>query len=157
MTIFLEGHAIALRNLGETRFGVLLGKTHWARILIYAERYTEAEKILLEVVNTYEGRRRGHPDRLLAIISLIKCRNLLGKNDETVLLLEELTGYTKALFGPDHPTVKYLLDPQNLSTVPVPMPSPPMEPVDVVPAREYIVEKPLDATMIEKFGHIVCT
>ena len=154
LAIFLEGHEIALRNLGETHFGVLIGKTHWARILICAERYGEAEIILSEVVNTYEGRRKIHPDRLLAVFSLIKCRNLLGRKDETVALLDELTECTKVLFGPDHPSVKYLLDPQNLSAEPVITSSPQIDLVEVGHTRSYAVEKPLDATMISRYGHI---
>ncbi|MCJ1315274.1 hypothetical protein MMC15_000591 [Xylographa vitiligo] len=114
LSVFLPGHAIARRNLGETHFGVLLGKLHYGRILIYMKRYEEAEDILKEVIESHGGPRQGHPDRLLAIFSLINCRNLQGKEAETVVLLEELTESTKALFGENHAWVKYLLDPKNL-------------------------------------------
>lgn len=154
LSIFLSGHAIAVRNLGETHFAVLLGKTHWARILICAGRFAEAREILTEVIDTYEGRRQRHPDRLLAIFSLIKCLNLLGRTDETGVLLEELTECTTILFGPDHPSVKYLLDPQNLSKEPRNGLSRPTEPTDEIVARHHSVERPVDMTMIAKYGHI---
>lgn len=115
LSIFLPGHTIARRNLGENHFGVLFGKMHHGRILIHAKRYQEAEDILSEVVESHRGPRQNHPDRLIAIASLIKCRNLLGKGAETAILLNELTQSTKALFGDDHAWVKFLLDPRTLS------------------------------------------
>ncbi|MCJ1283415.1 hypothetical protein MMC26_002744 [Xylographa opegraphella] len=119
LSVFLPGYAIVRRNWGETHFGVLLAKLHYGRILIYAKRYSEAEDILKEVIESHEGPRKGHPDRLLAIFSLINCRNLQGKEAETVVLLEELTESTKALFGENHAWVKYLLDPKNLWKEPI--------------------------------------
>ena len=115
LSIFHAGHAIARRNLGETHFGVLFGKLHYGRILLYAKKYKEAENVLTEVIESHEGSRKGHPDRLLAISSLISCRNLQGKRAETTILSEELTESTETLFGKDHAWVKYLLNPQNLS------------------------------------------
>ena len=154
LSIFLAGHEIAVRNLGETHFGVLLGKTHWGRILMLAGNYAEAEVILSEVVNTYEGRRQRHPDRLLALFSLIKCRNLTGKAEETTVLLEELRESTTIIFSPNHPTFKYLLDPENLSQQPDVLSIWPEDSVDITPTRIFSVEKPLDASMIAKYGHI---
>ena len=46
---------------------------------------------------------------------MIKCRNVLGK-DETATLLQDLIEGTKELFeSDDHPAVKYILDGQVLS------------------------------------------
>ena len=118
LAIFLPGHAIARRNLGETHLGVLFGKLHYGRLLIYAKKYKEAEDVLSEVIQSHAGPRKCHPDRLLAIASLIHCRNLQGKQAGTTALLEELTQSTIALFGKDHVWVKYLLDPQSLSAEP---------------------------------------
>lgn len=118
LSIFLPGHTIARRNLGETHFGILFAKTHYARILLYAKKYKEAEDVLSEVIESYGRQRTAHPDRLFAIFSLIKCRNLLGKQAETAALLDELTESTKALFGDDHAWVKFLTDPHNLSKEP---------------------------------------
>ena len=142
LAIFLPGHAIARRNLGETHFSVLFGKMHHGRILMYAKKYQEAEIILSEVVESHRGIRGGHPDRLLSMFSLIKCRNLLGKQAETTVLLKELTESTIALFGEDHSWVKYLLDPQNLSK-----------------ESDEDNYSPIDSTntgpsMIAKYGHI---
>ena len=110
LAVFLPGHAIARRNLGETHFGVLFGKLHYGRILIYAKKYEEAEDLLSEVIESHDEPRKAHPDRLLGIASLIKCRNLQGKQAETIALLEELTQCTIALFGSEHAWVKYMLD-----------------------------------------------
>ena len=151
LSIFLAGHTIARRNLGETHFGVLWGKMHHGRILIYAKRYEEAEAILSEVIESHQGSRKGHPDRLLAIFSLIKCRNLLGKQAETVVLLEELTDSTKAIFGNDHAWVKYLLDPRNLSKEPDEENS---SPIDLANTGHGSIENLDPVARIAKYGHI---
>lgn len=151
LAIFLPGHAIARRNLGEKHFGVLWGKMHYGRILIYAKKYKEAEDTLSEVIESHRGPRKGHPDRLLAIFSLIKCRNLLGKQAETTVLLEELTESTKALFGADHAWVKFLLDPRNLSKEPDEDNSSPIDSVNTASGSIGPIEK---LARIAKYGHI---
>lgn len=110
LSIFLSGHAVVRRDLGENHFIYLFGELHHGRILMCAKKYEEAEMILSNVVDSHKKTRSRHPDRLLAMFSLIKCRNILGKNDQTADLLMELTEKTKALFGPNHAAVKYLLD-----------------------------------------------
>jgi tetratricopeptide (TPR) repeat protein len=154
LAIFLPGHAIARRNLGETHFGVLFGKIHYGRILTYAKRYKEAEDILLEVIESYEGPRKGHPDRLLAIMSLIKCRNVLGKQAETAALLQELTQSTKALFGENHPWVAYVLDPVNLSREPDDEVKTPIESITRIDSGIGSTETVMPVVMIAKYGHI---
>lgn len=154
LSIFLPGHAIARRNLGEDHFGVLFGKMHHSRILIYAKRYGEAEDLLSEVIESHRGPRKGHPDRLLAIFSLIKCRNQLGKQAETMDLLKELTEYTKALFGEDHAWVKYLLDPRNLSTEPDEDDSSPIDSMNTALGRIGTIETLTPVAMIAEYGHI---
>ena len=154
LSIFLPGHAIARRNLGENHFGILFAKTHHGRILLYAKKYKEAEELFSEVVESYEGPRMGHPDRLIAIFSLIKCRNLLGKQAEAAVLLDELTELTKALFGDDHPWVTYLLDPQNLSKELDEDNSSPIESVIAVPEINAPVEEIVPVIRIAKYGHI---
>ena len=115
LSTFIPGHAVVRRDLGETHFIYLFGELHHGRILMCANRYKEAEEILSNVVNSHKKSRSRHPDHLLAMFSLIKCRNVLGKNDQTATLLEELTEGTKALFGPNHAAVRYLLDGHTLS------------------------------------------
>ena len=155
LSIFLPGHAIARRNLGETHFGVLFGKIHHGRILIYAKRYEEAEIILSEVVQSHNISRTGHPDRLIAMYSLIKCRNVLGRQDGTEALLRELTKSTKALFGEDHAWVKYLLDPENLSQEPgVDDVGQPISVTNTTHANIESVGRPTPKAMIAKYGHI---
>ena len=154
LSIFLPGHMIARRNLGENHFGVLFGKIHHGRILIYAKRYQEAESILSEVIESHRGPRRGHPDRLIAIGSLIKCRNLLGKEAETADLLHELTESTKAIFGPDHAWVKFVLDPRNLSKEPDEDSSSPVEMVNTDHGSIESTEPLAPLARIAKYGHI---
>lgn len=114
-SIFLPGHTQVRKDLGETHFIYLFGELHHGRILMCAKRYEEAEQILSKVVAFHPKDRRHHPDRLLAMFSLIKCRNVLGKN-ETATLLQELIEGSKALFeSDDHPAVKFILDGQALS------------------------------------------
>ena len=115
LSVFLPGHAVVRRDLGESHFIYLFGELHHGRILMCAGRYEEAEQILSNVVDAHQKSRNRHPDRLMAMFSLIKCRNVLGKNDQTATLLEELTEGTKALFGPDHVAVSYILDGETLS------------------------------------------
>ena len=154
LSTFLRGHEIARRNLGETHFGFLLGKLHHGRILICAKRYEEAEKILSEVVDSYDGPRKGHPDHLLATFSLIKCRNILGNKGDTGILLEELIRGTVALFGPDHAAVKYLLDPRTLSKEPTDVLNQSTDPMDIGLVSTTSTGTPLPIAMIAKYGHI---
>jgi hypothetical protein len=115
LSIFLPGHAVVRRDLGEAHFIYLFGELHHGRILMCAKRYEEAEQILSNVVDSHEKNRGRHPDRLLAMFSLIKCRNILSKDDQTATLLEELSEGSKALFGSDHAAVRYITDGQILS------------------------------------------
>ena len=118
LSIMRAGIPVAERNLGETHIGTLYGKLHLGRILLLAGQYKEAEHVLSKVVEAHEGARAGHPDRLLAMFSLVKCRNLQGKRAETLTLREEILKGTRALFGENHAWEKFLLDPQNLSDEP---------------------------------------
>lgn len=118
LLIMRAGIPVAERNLGETHIGTLFGKLHLGRILLLGKRYQEAEKVLLEVVEAHDGPRAGHPDRLLAMFSLVKCRNLQGKRADTMTLREEILKGARALFGENHAWENYLLDPQNLSDEP---------------------------------------
>ena len=154
LSIFLPGHAIARRNLGETHFVILFAKTHHARILLYAKKYKEAEVLLSEVIDSYGGLRTGHPDRLIAIFSLIKCRNLLGKQAETADLLDELTESTRAMFGDDHAWVKFLTDPHNLSKEPDEDNSSPIDPEHPAPGGRVPAEELAPVARIAKYGHI---
>ena len=118
LAIFLPGHEIARRNLGESHFGYMLGKIHHGRILMCAGRFEEAEQILAEVVQQYEGdNRKGHPDHLLSLFSYIKCRNVLDRpSGETESLIANLRQGTTALYGADHVAMEYLLDPSHFPT-----------------------------------------
>ncbi|CAG8975456.1 hypothetical protein HYALB_00004770 [Hymenoscyphus albidus] len=115
LSIFLPGHSVVRRDLGEDHFIYLFSELHHGRILMCAKRYDEAERILTSVVDSHEKNRGQHPDRLLAMFSLIKCRNVLDKSNQTSALLYELISGTKALFGPDHAAFRCIIDGQVLS------------------------------------------
>lgn len=127
---------------------------HYARILSYAKKYAEAEVLLVEAIESHDGPRRGHPDRLFAIHSLIKCRNMLGKQAETTALLEELTQSTKALFGENHPWITYLLDPVTLMREPDDDSQAPVQPITRVDPESGHTETMMPVAMIAKYGHI---
>ena len=151
LAIFLPGHRIAERNLGKTHFGFLLGEMHYGRILMYAGRFAEAEKILDEANKSYEqSNRKGHPDHLLAMFSLLKCRNILGIEGQDQLF-ERLKARTEALFGIDHAAVRYLLNVKSVSEDDFR----PTEPSEAkVPRRVLTDEDPEAMDMIAKYGHI---
>ena len=154
LAVFLPGHEIAIRNLGEHHFGVLFGKLHYGRILTYAKRYIEAEKLLLEVIDKHDKFRKGHPDRVLAIGSLIKCRNLMGKQSETAELLEEAKEHTRFIFGEDHPWMKYLSDPATLAEEPDDEPGTPIESITRMDSDLGSASTLKPVALIAKYGHI---
>ncbi|KAL8734373.1 MAG: hypothetical protein Q9166_001571 [cf. Caloplaca sp. 2 TL-2023] len=150
LAIYLPGHEIAIRNLGETYFGVLYGKTHYGRILTYAKRYKEAEALLMEVVESHGRPRQGHSQRLLALMFLIQCRNLQGRQAETADLLEELMESTKAHFGENHPWVTYLSDPAKMSNEPDEEATTPIAAVTRVDSGTESIETITPLAMISK-------
>ena len=87
-------------------------------------------------------------------MSLIKCRNLLGKQAETTAFLPELTQSTKALFGENHPWFAYLLDPVNLSKEPDDEVKTPFESITRVDSDIGFTETIMPVAMIAKYGHI---
>ena len=113
-SIFLPGHEIAREVLGEDHFGYLLGKIHHGRFLMYAYKYEEAERLIEEVVESHSQARKGHPDHLFSLFTLIKCRVFMGKKVDHDIYEELLEG-TGASFGVDHAAVKRLLDPNTFS------------------------------------------
>ena len=115
LSIFLPGHAQVGRDLGETHFIYLFGELHHGRILMCANRHREAEQILSKVVAIHQRDRRRHPDRLLAMFSLIKCRNVLGTGETATLLQDLIEGSKEVFESDDHPAIKYLLDGRILS------------------------------------------
>ena len=86
LTDYNAGHEIAVRNLGESSHPVLFGQLHYARILTYANRYAEAENVLLNVTKYLHT---GPPDRMLALFTLIKCRRALRKTSGLPELVAE--------------------------------------------------------------------
>jgi tetratricopeptide (TPR) repeat protein len=104
--------ATAERNLGENHYGVLAGKTHYARALAgCAGGVEEAEHILRAVVDKPQYRRSSgedgeHPDRIIALWYLVDClerqckwREALDICESLVVALQEIGGQG---LGPKH-------------------------------------------------------
>lgn len=116
LSLWEANHAIAEPLLGKTHFGVLLGRLHHARILMYAKRFGEAESEARFVVDTYPRQRKTHPDRLMALFTLIKCRYVLGDSVSVLKpMVDELVQGAKALFGVEHKWIQYLANPLSVS------------------------------------------
>lgn len=69
---------IAVRNLGESHLGTLMGKSHFGHILILRGKLSEAEIILEQAVQSYEVNHNGHPDQLIAQGFLVQCYRRQG-------------------------------------------------------------------------------
>ncbi|KJX99942.1 hypothetical protein TI39_contig346g00004 [Zymoseptoria brevis] len=111
LSIWQSGHDIAEPVFGKTHFVVLFARLHRGRILTYAKRHEEAEREFLFVVNSYPETRVAHPDRLMALFSLIKTQKLLGRNATDIKNLErELKAGARNLFGEDHPWISHLAE-----------------------------------------------
>ncbi|KAI9652537.1 MAG: hypothetical protein M1831_006728 [Alyxoria varia] len=152
--IVLPGLEIAKRNLGEAHFGVLLAKSHYGRMLTYARRYDDAENVLQEVVDSYDGPRKGHPDRVPSLMSLYKCRILLGKYEGTDELAQELIGIVKSVFGENHGWVKYAI---KVTETPQDPDEEPITPTKTLTHGRFTsgdTEDSSPAARLARFGHI---
>ncbi|KAL8658742.1 MAG: hypothetical protein Q9226_000813 [Calogaya cf. arnoldii] len=99
---------IGIRNLGETHFGILFGKTHLGRVLTSQGRYKEAEDIFQDVIvkGSYDKGSRAEgetPDQLLAVWYYAGCCQLSGQIDEAIDLLQGLREDLKKIGATKHP------------------------------------------------------
>ena len=103
------GIEIAAGNYGDDHFGVLLARTHLARVLVRQKRYPEAEEILLDIMDLGKykagAREEGdHPDRLMAIWYTVECYQLQGKVEGAIQLCTEIVdSLQKMPKGGQHP------------------------------------------------------
>jgi tetratricopeptide (TPR) repeat protein len=93
--MLLEGIPIARTNLGENHFGTLAGYHFYGQFLIRQQRYDEAEKILINVVerqNYAHGAQKDsdHANRLIAMYHLVGCYQLHGKIKEAIRDCDEI-------------------------------------------------------------------
>ena len=99
---------IGIRNLGETHFGILFGKTHLGRVLTTQGRYKEAEDIFQDVIvkGSYDKGSRAEgetPDQLLAVWYYAGCCQLSGKLDKAIELLQGLREDLQKIGATKHP------------------------------------------------------
>lgn len=113
---------IAERNLGMNHGGTLLGKAYLSQTLVHQRKYTDAEDILLDVVqrHKYEASVREdgeHPDRINYLWMLLNCYDLQGKIDDAIRIGEELHEALATIggesLGPKHPFAKNLIAKQE--------------------------------------------
>lgn len=103
------GLEIAAANFGDDHYGVLLGRTHLARVLVRQKLYPEAEEILLEIMELRRykagAREEGdHPDRLMAMWYTVDCYQLQGKVEGAIQLCTEILGSLQQMLGGElHP------------------------------------------------------
>ncbi|KAI0452855.1 tetratricopeptide repeat domain-containing protein [Xylaria acuta] len=101
--LILDILPIARRNLGAHHIGVLFGRQILATMLIQQERYTEAERILVEVIehqklmSSRSQSHEFHPDRIVSMIELARCyerqgqlKNSIDTCDKTIQGLEKV-------------------------------------------------------------------
>lgn len=99
---------IGIRNLGESHFGILSGKTHLARVLAAQKKFEEAEAMFQEVIvkSSYDKGLRSEgetPDHLLAVWYYAGLCQSIGKNDEAIRLLEGISEGLTAIGATKHP------------------------------------------------------
>ncbi|KAL8731007.1 MAG: hypothetical protein Q9166_003658 [cf. Caloplaca sp. 2 TL-2023] len=99
---------IAIRNLGETHFGILFGKTHLGRVLTAQGRYDDAEDMFQDVIvkGSYDKGSRAEgetPDQLLAVWYYAGCCQLSGKIDKAIDLLQGIRKDLTKIGATKHP------------------------------------------------------
>lgn len=102
--LFRGAIPIAERTLGGNHSGTLFGKLHFAQALVKQERYDEAEKVFVKVVEkkryASSARKDGdHPDRIIALWYMIQCYELQGKVDDALAKIDELEGAIATIGG----------------------------------------------------------
>lgn len=113
ISILQAGVGVAERDLGKSHLGTLFGRLHLGRVLLLGHRYEEAELMLQSLLEEYDGQLSTHPDRLVALFSLIQSRKYQGREAETLSLQSQLLQGAKEVFGEGHPWIDYLTDPNN--------------------------------------------
>jgi hypothetical protein len=93
--MLLEGIPIASRNLTDKHFGTIAARHFYAQFLVRQERYSEAENILVDVIDkqiySYGAQKDGyHPDRLMAMYHLVGCFERQGKIEKAFVKCVEL-------------------------------------------------------------------
>ena len=104
--------SIAERNFDAQHLGLLFGKLHLARVLASLERYQDAEKLLVEVVEGHKGRTvlngGDHFDRYKASGQLSICLKMQRRLDEAVARCQESIHGLEVLGFSDHPYTEQL-------------------------------------------------
>lgn len=99
--------AIAERNLDPKHIGILFGRHTLACILVQQRCLTEAESILIQVLECQKemDSRRGdyHPDRLGTLIELARCYQMQGMLDKSIEVCNEAIIGFESITVSEHP------------------------------------------------------
>ncbi|MCJ1462094.1 hypothetical protein MMC07_000694 [Pseudocyphellaria aurata] len=105
---------IAERNLGENHLGPLAGKAHLAQVLVSQKRYSEAEAILLDVIQRHRyqnGAQDGeHLDRIIAMWYLLLCYQKQDRLEDAIRMCDEVSEGLNTLGAQRHPFYQRILD-----------------------------------------------
>ena len=106
---------VGIRNLGESHFGILSGKTHLARVLAAQKKYDEAERMFQDVIikGSYDKGLRSEgesPDHLMAVWYYAGFCQSIGKTSKAIGLLEGVSGGLTAIGATKHPFWERLWD-----------------------------------------------
>lgn len=112
-----SGLSVAERNLGVRHIGTLYGKARLGQLLLCRKRLTDAEEVLLEVVENHRhmatDRDGAHPDRLIAMFYLLHCYRLQSNFEDALSVCGEVIRGLNAIGGESHPFMKLLLETQK--------------------------------------------
>lgn len=122
---------IATGNYGANHFAILYGRTRLTSVLVRQQRYSEAEEILLDVIepSRYKAgaRKEGdHLDRLLAMWKTMECYHLQGKVEEATELCTEVLDSLRRMGGEKHALATMAKEKlSELGEQPLALPAPP--------------------------------
>jgi tetratricopeptide (TPR) repeat protein len=96
-SLLRDAVSVATRNLGEKHLGVVAGRFRLAEVLSHRGRYEEAERMFASVTGrkwyiATAGGDGDHPDRIMALYSLVECFQRQGKWEDGLRVVKELEG-----------------------------------------------------------------
>ena len=106
---------IAERNLGDKHLGVIAARVHLGQVLVRQKRYVEAEKMFHDLMQLEKyqiaAREEGeHVDRIVAMVSLLRCYEVQGKIGDALRLCDIISTRIKAIDGHAHPLAQRVED-----------------------------------------------
>ena len=106
---------IAERNLGDKHLGVVAAKVHLGQVLVRQKRYVEAETMFHDLMQLEKyqivAREEGeHVDRIVAMVSLLRCYEIQGKVEDALQMCEKISRRIMVIDGLAHPLAQVIED-----------------------------------------------